>query len=416
MKRTLTIVMMLLLIISACSGCGAAPSSAPQAQDPSQTDSQPPEPSQTEPAVPAQPSWAEENGLYIDESPDELYKRALEQEGGKVVIYTASSRHAKVKEAFEKEYPGMELIAYNISTGELVEKLRTEYESGLRTADIVQSKEVNGEYVREFFSKGILHNYQPASIYGDVDAEFTRNVTPFFVELSAWFYNDAAYPDGAPIDSWWDIIRPEWSGKVIFQDPTSSPSYMTLLAMLTHDDVAAQLAASYKDEFGEDIVLADDEPNAGYAWIKRFLKTDYTLASSADETVEAVGTTAGTDLVGYSASSKIREREGSMPYLQADMANFAPALGVYGLNFLSIVNEAEHPNGAKLYIRYVMGGEDGKGEGFNPFNTLGAFPVRPETPVVEGSLPLSDIPLFECDYDYVFENMTKVSDYWLVNR
>ncbi len=95
MKRTLTIVMMLLLIISACSGCGAAPSSAPQAQDPSQTDSQPPEPSQTEPAAPAQPSWAEENGLNIDESPDELYKRALEQEGGKVVIYTASSATQK---------------------------------------------------------------------------------------------------------------------------------------------------------------------------------------------------------------------------------------------------------------------------------------------------------------------------------
>ena len=112
--------------------------------------------------------WAVANGLSIDERPDELYKKALE-EGGKVVIYTASSRHAKVKADFEATYPGMELIAYNISTGDLVEKLRTEYEAGLRNVDIVQSKEVNGEYTKEFFEKGILVNYQPETIFGNVD-------------------------------------------------------------------------------------------------------------------------------------------------------------------------------------------------------------------------------------------------------
>lgn len=356
--------------------------------------------------------WAVANGLSIDERPDELYKKALE-EGGKVVIYTASSRHAKVKADFEATYPGMELIAYNISTGDLVEKLRTEYEAGLRNVDIVQSKEVNGEYTKEFFEKGILVNYQPETIFGNVDPQFKENVTPFFLELSTWFYNDAAYPNGAPIDSWWDVIRPEFDGLIIFQDPASSPTYMTLIATLVRDDVAELMAQSYKEEFGEEIKLAKDEPNAGYAWINRFLKTNCTLTSIADETVKAIGTTAGVKLIGYCASSKIREKTGIMPYLATDMVNFKPALGVYGLNFISIANGCSHPNGAKLYIRYVMGGEDGKGVGFKPFNTLGAFPVRPEITPPAGSDNLSDITLFSTDYDYYQTSMTDVYDYWL---
>lgn len=367
------------------------------------------------PVISAEEQWAIDNGLNLDESPEELYQKAL-AEGGKVVIYTASSRHAKVKSDFEAAYPGMELIAYNISTGELIEKLRTEYEAGLRVADIVQSKEVSGEYTLEFFQNGILHNYQPASIFGNVSSEYLKNVTPFFVELSTWFYNDSAYPDGSPIDSWWDLIRPEWNGKVIFQDPTSSPTYMTLLATMIRDDVAQQMAESYKAEFGTDIVLAADEPNAGYAWINRFLKSDYTLSSVADETVKAVGTAPDTKLVGYSASSKIREKEKAMPYLQSDMEHFYPGLGVYGLNFVSIVNEAPHPNGAKLYIQYVMGGKDGNGKGFAPFNTLGAFPVRPETIPPKGSINLSQIPLFEIDYEYNQDAMSLVYDYWLERR
>lgn len=359
--------------------------------------------------------WAIDNGLYLDESPDELYQKAL-AEGGKVVIYTASSRHAKVKADFEAAYPGMELIPYNIQTGELIEKLRTEYEAGIRVVDIVQSKEVSGEYTIDFFHPGILHNYQPQSIYGNVAEEFKRNVSPFFVELSTWFYNDDTYPNGAPIDSWWDLIKPEWNGKVIFQDPLSSPSYLTLITTMTRPDVAEQMAENYKKEFGKEIVLDKDEPNAGYAWINRFLKTDYTLTSVADETVKAIGTVAGTTQVGYSASSKLREKELSMPYIQSDLEHFAPALGVYGLNFVSIVNEAPHPNGAKLYLQYVMGGADGNGAGFQPFNTFGAFPVRPETIPPKGSIDLSAVPLFEIDYEYNLNSMNAVHDYWLIRR
>ena len=356
--------------------------------------------------------WAKENGLDKDESMDELYQAAL-KEGGKVIIYTASSRHAKVKADFEAAYPGMELICYNLKTGEIIEKLNTEYEAGVINADIVQSKEVSGEYTKSFIQTGILLNYQPDSIWGNVDPALKKDVTPFFLELTAWFYNDSAYPDGAPVDSWWDLLRPEFDGLIIFQEPSTSPTYMAFITTLVRDDVAEMMAKSYKEEFGTDIVLADDEPNAGYAWINRYLKSNNQLSSIADETVKAVGTAEGVKLIGYSASSKIREKSGTMPYLATDMTNFKPALSLPAINFVSIVNGAQHPNGAKLYLKYVMGGEDGKGPGYTPFNTLGAFPVRPEIEPPAGSDSLSDIALFTSDYDWYEEHHTEVYDYWL---
>lgn len=356
--------------------------------------------------------WAKENGLDKDESMEELYQAAL-KEGGKVVIYTASSRHAKVKADFEATYPGMELICYNLKTGEIIEKLNTENEAGIINADIVQSKEVSGEYTKSFLETGILLNYQPDSIWGNTDPSLKKDVTPFFIELTAWFYNDSVYKDGSPVDSWWDLLRPEFDGQIIFQDPASSPTYMAFITALTSSEGAEMMAKSYKEEFGTDIVLANDEPNAGYAWINRYLKSNNQISSIADETVKAVGTAEGVKLIGYSASSKIREKEGTMPYLATDMVNFGPALSLPAINFVSIVNGCEHPNGAKLYLKYVMGGEDGKGKGYKPFNTLGAFPVRPEIDPPEGSDALTDIALFPSDYDYYEEHHAEVYDYWL---
>lgn len=356
--------------------------------------------------------WAKDNGLDLDESEEELYKKAL-AEGGKIVIYTASSRHAKNKADFEKRYPGLELICYNISTGELPEKLRTEYAAGLRNVDIVQSKEVNGEYTKDFFDKGVLVNYQPKSIYGNVDPSLMTSVTPFFLELTTWFYNDSVYKNGSPVHSWWELLKPEFDGQIIFQDPASSPTYMTLIATLVRDDVAKMLEEDYKATFGKKIVLAKDEPNAGYAWINRFLKSKNQISSIADETVKAIGTAPNVKLIGLCASSKIREKEGAMPYLATDMVNFKPALCVPAINFVSIVNGCQHPNGAKLYLKYVMGGEDGKGPGYKAFNTLGAFPVRPEIEPPKGSDKLSDMTLFTADYDYYQSAMSDVYDYWL---
>ncbi len=363
-------------------------------------------------AGPSEDQWALDNGLDQDESMADLYAAALAQEGGKVVVYTISSRTAKIATAFMAEYPGMDVEVYDISSGTLKEKFVTEYEAGIRTVDIIHSKEQVGEYTYEIFGEGMLHNYQPASIFGNVDPAYLT-LTPLMLELNLWFYNTEVYEE-CPITSWWDLTTEEWRGKVVYQDAASNDAYCApLVAMVQNAD---QMAADYEAVFGEAIVLADDEPTAAHAFIKRFLANDPIMAKGSDEVIEMVGA-AGQENppVGYSSSVKLRG--------QADgyMINYAPeqmhvANGIPALNFLGISNEAPHPIGAKLFIQYWMGGEDGKGAGYGPLVSLGSWSVRPENDSAEGNIPLENIPLWEVDFDYIYENIEDVRDYWIAHR
>ena len=363
-------------------------------------------------AGPEEIQWAIDNGLNSDESMEELYAAALEKEDGNVVVYTISSRTAKIADAFNTAYPGMKVTVHDISSGVLKEKFLTEYEAGIRTVDIVHSKEQVGEYTYEVFGDGLLHNYQPASIFGNVDPAYL-SLTPLMLELNLWFYNTEVYEE-CPITSWWDLTKEEWRGKVVFQDAASNDAYCApLVVMVQH---AEEMAEDYEAVFGEAITLASDEPTAAHAFIKRFLANDPIMAKGSDEVIEMVGSAGQSEPpVGYSSSVKLRSQSDGF------MINYAPesmsvSNGIPALNFLGISNEAPHPNGAKMFIRYWMGGEDGKGEGYDALVSLGSWSVRPENKSAEGNIDLTDIALWEIDFDYIYENIEDVRDYWIAHR
>lgn len=383
MKRTLSLLLTTLLIISLAFGAFAG----------------------TE-----EDQWAIDNGLNLDESVEELYEKAKAE--GKLVIYTISSRTQKVANAFSEKYPGIVVEVYDISSGTLKEKFVTEYESDIHTVDILHSKEQVGEYTFEIFGEGWLHNYQPDSIFANVPESY-KTLTPLMLELNLWFYNTEVY-DASPITSWWDLTKEEWRGRVVFQDAASNDAYCApLTVMVQHAD---EMAEDYEKVFGEPIVLADDEPNAGYAFIKRFLANNPIMAKGSDEVIELVGAKGQTNPpVGYSSSVKLRKKD------EGFAINYSPTTmqvsnGIPALNFISIANKAEHPNAAKLFIKFWMGGEDGKGEGYAPLVSLGSWSVRPENPSAEGNIALNEIPLWEIDFEYIYQNIETVRDYWVAHR
>lgn len=368
-----------------------------------------PQPSEQSP----EEQWAVNAGLYEDETSDELYKKALEEEGGKVVIYSISSRMAKVKASFEEDYPGMTLEVYDINANDMSTKLKTEYDSGIRTADVIHSKEQTGDYMINFFDKGILHNYQPESIFGKVKEEYKESMTPLYFETDWWFHNTEVYSE-APIHNWWDVTKPEWKGNFVLQNPLGTVSYMALFTtMAEHAD---EMAEAYKECYGEEIVLTEEEPTAAHAWIRRVLENDPVIFDSNNEVIQSVGEGQESKLVGYTPSSKYRERADKGWNIESDPLSMSPVSGVAFMNFLAIVNEAPHPNGAKLLIRYLMGGEDGNGNGIKPFNTIGGWPVRPETTPAEGNVPLEDMKLWMINYEYVYQNLQDIQDYWYQYR
>ena len=84
------------------------------------------------------------------------------------------------------------------------------------------------------------------------------------------------------------------------------------------------------------------------------------------------------------------------------------------ISIAQIADHCEHPNGAKLFVRWICGEADGQGEGLAPFITAGSYPVFPNAPVADVEQPAFDsIPKFDLDLQYYYENYYDVYDYWV---
>ena len=250
-------------------------------------------------------AWAEANGLNKTETVEELYEAAKKE--GVLNLYGCTGRLETVSQDFMKEYPGIQVNFYDLGINEMLDKFSREYAAGIYTADILQLKEQTGSISREYIAKGLLHNYHPEDIFDGVNPEYLV-VTPFVIELDWWNYNTDVYDD-LPISSWWDVTKPEWKGKFIFLDPSGEPDFPVLATCMVQN--ADMMAEEYKRVFGEEIVLDKDEPNAGYAWLKRMAANDPIMETSNSNIVKDVG--GAPDMVdppiGYGVSSKLRERD-----------------------------------------------------------------------------------------------------------
>lgn len=355
--------------------------------------------------------WEQKANIFAtDETDEELYQQAIE-EGGTVTLYSISSRCGKVAEAFMAKYPELECVAFDISTNELLEKVTREHDAGQYVADVVHIKDQDGSLYNEYVKNKVFYLYQPADIFSHIDEQYTATATPLYIELTQLFYNAETYPDGSPITNIWQLTEPEWQGKIMMQNPLDNLSWGSWITGFCVGDVPDQLAAAYKELYGEDLVLSEGCANAGYEFLKRLHDNKPTYTSSSDEIAESVGTPGQSDPpVGFCASSKLRKNEDNGWVLAP--VNLYPTTGIPAINTLYVVEGCEHPAAAKLLIRFMMGGIDGDTSGYEPFNTLGGWPVRDDIEPAEGSVPYAEMNVSPFDPDEIYENYNTVRDFW----
>ncbi|QQO08544.1 ABC transporter substrate-binding protein [Breznakiella homolactica] len=362
---------------------------------------------QTEPDKIIVSDWAIKNKMEVyTETPGELYELAKNE--GKVVVYSLSSRAPRIKADFEKQYPDIVVEAYNIQAAELIEKITREYEAGIRNADIIHIQDLDGSVYKEMVLPGKFINYYPADICAHIDESMLTYSMPMLIELNYWYYNKEVYPE-QPISSWWDLTKPEWKGKLVMQNPLDSFEYLVNFAtLILYSD---QIAAEYEKVFGKPIQLSPDCPTAGHELIKRLADNDIIFASSSDSVTEAVGVPGQKSApLGYSASSKLRQNETNGYVLAA--ADMSPATSLSRQTNVYIVNEAPHPNAAKLMVRWLLGEADGKGPGFNPWNTEGGWPVRDDVPSAN-STSLAENKFWAPDPEFYYYNIPDIRDFWI---
>lgn len=329
----------------------------------------------------ADEAWLEANNLgeYATETQDWDAIEAAAKEEGTVVIYSVSSRIAKLVDGFKERY-GIEIIGHDIPSDLQLEKLRREQGSNVFEVDVL----FNSEFpllINEAIPNGLVWNFLPDSVIGDLEE---NEKSPLLVQRHSSrvvFYNTALNPDGPPIDSLWDLTREEWRGRTLLPSPLEdglSANFMqTILAK------SDEMAAAYMTEFGEEITYSDavleaaasnplvEEPTASMEWLHRFLHNEPVFQGSTTKIFQNVADVKQDNPpLGITSFSKMRSNEEGV-YAAAPIIDLDPAFGVTYPTALMIANNAPHPNAAKLLIRYMM-----EREGIDPWNEPGDYAAR----------------------------------------
>ncbi len=358
-------------------------------------------------------AWLQEArlGKYVETSFDEaaLYKAAREE--GEVNIYSYSSRVFKFGSTFEEEYSGIKVNGFDIDSAEIVTKILAEQNAENYVADVIFLKDPT-TVIHELVDRGFAFRYVPPDLVDAIPEQFRKPLLVHHASVDAFIYNNDKM-SAPPIDSLWDLIKEEWRGRFIFPDPQKMPEFIEVLAAIVeHSD---EMKKEYERVFNKKISLSPGVENAGYEWILRTLNNDAIIMGSTNDVSDAVGLSdQANPPVGLTAFSRLRDKEKN-PNLKFDvMYDLEPAMGVSTEVVVAIVNQAKHPNAAKLLIRWMMGDEEG-GEGYEPYYVLGNFAVRTDVKPLEGIKNIGDLNLWAANPDFVWENGQKVLEFWIAN-
>lgn len=327
----------------------------------------------------------------------------LAKEEGSVVIYCNSGSIFDSARTFYEKY-GIKAEPYDIATASLYEKLGREQKAGIHNADVILS---SGTHTmdNEFVKRGAAYRFIPKEIEPlllDIAKDQLLGIQRFGGKAVA--YNTEVY-DEPPIDSWWDLIRPEWKNRLQMKDPMQGGSEIGLMMMFVrHSDVMADL---YEKEFGEPIQLSEGVENAGYEFVKRLIENGLVLTSSGTPAAIAVGTKGQKNPpLAIVSPSKMKYRKTNN--LDFDMAwNLEPVGSFVSYQALSIPKFAPHPNAAKLYIKWAYE------EGFEPWNAPGTWPARKDIPLPEGQPAMDEVNTWYEDADYIYEHIIEFQDFWI---
>ena len=366
------------------------------------------------------PYWDE----WSDLTDEELYQKALNEDKDQTInVYATSSKMLKCEEGFEEMYPGLDLVVSDLDSDEVLSKAEIENSTNNITADVLQTKDVNGNVFFEYYSKGVLEPFYPRDICSHIEEENLKFSFPLYASQAFWYYNTEAFPDGQPITSWWQIIEknPDGSQKyrIFAKEIGQETAYLSLFAsFITNAD---EMAQSYKDIYGTDLEYTYDpsgfafpvpENNAGVEYLWRFTQAKMTFIGDGDELVLAVHNSTKDDpALCLASAGKIENREES-GYNIDWCTNLTPYTALLNTESMFAVKGCNSPAGARLFIRYVTGGADGESGGFKPFVKTGNWPLRDDVENDKNPVSLHDLGARANDLDAIYSIYPDVQDMW----
>lgn len=331
---------------------------------------------------------------------EELVEEAKKE--GKVVVYSTTSRISKAAEKFTEKY-GIEVESSNLKDGELIEKVSREISGNIVGADMVLAQD-SGRVAGQLINPGYLVNYVPESLKDTIPSHYHEPLA-FQLVNKVFIFNNEKTTDPI-ITNVWELTEPQWKGLVQFKDPNQEGVNANFLTMITNDEWSAKLADAYKDLYGKELELTEE--NAGYEWIKMFFE-NVVFGTSDTNISENVGIK-GQDktAVGLFVYSKTRFDETKNLSLQP-MTEIKPFSGFYYPIFAQLTSNAKNTAAAKLLIEFLM-----TEEGYEPWGVdVGAYSSNPTIPINEGdhALDFWESRLVLEDPDFLYENRSAVEEF-----
>lgn len=349
--------------------------------------------------------WLKTAKLDARETPEELYAAALKEDT--LVIYSITSRMMDVKESFEKQYPGLTVEVQDIRAGDLVDKLRENYEDKQYNCDIAVFTDSDTVISRDLVPNGLLYKYVPYDIADKMIPEYNTDCLEFLGEIIQIFYNDEVY-DEPPVKNWWELTEPRFRNKVYIATPLRS--YTTFASLCTMVQNSDEMALAYQELYGEALDIPPGS-SAGEVFLKRLMENGLKQVNSSDEVVSAVGMPGQSDPpLGILISSKARDRDIGLAL--APIYDAQPRAGTYVVTCAMLAGGGKNINSAKLFIRWLMGETDGRGEGYKPYLQNGAWSTRSDVQS-QSALRLEEIDFWRLDKDYLADNQHRIRQFWI---
>ena len=284
---------------------------------------------------------------------DKVYQAAKRE--GKVVIYTSSSRTISLKSEFESLYPGVTMEVYELGTTGAIEKvergtisrrIQCRHAFCLRLCGPTPSPLQQEHVVPVLPARAQIRD--PAGI--------SRALVAQRYESRTIFYNSKVYPK-CPINSWWDLTKPEWRGRIAMVDPVNDASSLDLITTIVLN--ADDLARDYQRVFGRPIHLTT--PNAGYELLKGIIANKPRIYSRHTDLINVVGDPTnknppiGISIPFSSLGYAEDPARGSLKLMAT--TNITPLWGYYSQPYEHHMGSAS--NAAKLLIKYLFGDQYG---------------------------------------------------------
>ena len=424
-KRLLSLLLALAMLfsVSAALGCGGK--------------TQPPEETTDMTDATAQDPDAPD---YANMSMQELHDLALAEEGVITIYSTTTTAQTAVKK-FLKSYPEFEgRIEYIESdTDTVADRIETESDTGNINADVLQVKDNSGEIFYELVQYDYLDLYYPASVCSHIDPDLLTYGMPVYATYSPWYYNTETYPDGCPIKSWWDIVQgydpstmsyTDAAGKnnqfwTIYTKDITSASYAALWAQLIVDGDA--ITAQYEAQYGKPLeftymkalknnagIMEFPENNGGVELFWRFTQMLITELDDGDQVVSAVDESLNGPTLGLCSGSKLDNVNNGATINW--VTGLQPYTAFKACDYVYPIKDCDNPAGARLFILFLLGGEDGQSGCYGAFNAIGKWSIRDDFVFDKTPYSAEEVNLKNPDFADIYSFYPDVKAYWIYWR